>query len=205
MTVATRIDIERLLVWAYRDECADHGSDELVGFAGGYANPVYGMASLGMRVDGGGSGPTRIPEDALAVDAAVSRLPGHQRRLVVQHAKAGTRPDIRWLPPRGFRCDLWGHPTGKPRHFFHPSDKKKRRPTGCYVRFSGDSLQTLRVKWLTWLNWWEGLGFVDQQLRQAPEALKRWELADFAVPQYPWSTDPSVPHWLWERVFLTWD
>lgn len=203
MGVAQRIDVENLLIWAYRTECVGRGGGGIgQGEPAAWANPVYGMNVLGTRVDGGGSS-VSYPEDALTIDAVVSRLPASQRRLVLNHATAATRPDWKPVPIEIYPCDAWGKRTAKPRHMFAALDVKKRHPLACYIGWTGDSHVTLYRKWRDWMFWQEGLAQVDAALRTSRHRLKAWELADFGIPPYPWESDPSIPKWLWVRVILT--
>jgi hypothetical protein len=202
MVMARSIGVEQLLIWAYRDECVGLGGGLSKGEPSEWANPVYGMDSLGTRVDGGGSSVT-YPDDALTVDAAVSRLAPLARRLVRQHASNNTRPPVHREPIEIYPCDAWGKRTAKPRHMFAPMDAKKRHPIGCFIGWTGDSHVTLYRKWQEWIWWWEGLAAVDAALRTSKHRLKTWELADFDVPQHPWENDPDIPQWLWMRVILT--
>lgn len=202
MGIAQTIDVENILIWAYRDECVAFGDrDPAEPMA--VANKIYFMDALGTQIDGGGAGPSKLPPDALTVEAAVSRLRGFRKGLVVRHATAGTRPTIKRTPAQAYRCDVLGNETGNSRHFFHPTDKKKNRPLGCYVGFRGDSLESIGLRWRNYLDWWDALLTVDNALRSARGGLKAWELADFAVPERPWENDPEIPAWLPRRVYLT--
>lgn len=206
MGVAQSIDVEQLLIWAYRDECVGYGKDSFFVEGGGWANPVYGLEALGTRVQGSsGAGRGTFPEDALTVDAAVSSLPGSQRRLVEIHANNATRPDWSYRRPEAFPVDALGHRKAKARHMFRAMDVRKTRPIACYVGYSGDSHESLRRKWAGWLDWWLALEAVDGLLRGGRFRLRDWELAEFSLPQYPWEDDPSVPHWLWKQIYLTWE
>lgn len=202
MAIAQTIDVEQLLIWAYRDECVAYGDNDR-GRAQ-VANRIYFMGGLGTLVDGGGRRLGTVPEDALTVEAAVAKLTGYRRDLVSMHATAGTRPSIRWERPQAFTCDVFGSLTGKPRHLFSPQDRGKRNPIACYVGFHGDSIESLSLRWKNYRDWWSALLEIDQALRNNRTRLKAWELADFSVPQSPWEADPAVPAWLCSRVYLTW-
>jgi hypothetical protein len=204
MRIAQTIDVENVLIWAYRDECVAYGDQDALE-PSAVANPIYYMGALGTLIDGGGRRSGGLPEDALTVEAAVSRLKGYQRRLVTMHATAGTRPDVRRVPAQAFMCDVYGSPTGKPRHIFAPMDKAKTRPVGCHVGFWGDSLESLRLRWNNYLEWWFALQAIDAALRTGRTRLKTWDLAEFRVPQFPWEDDPTIPRWLWRQVYLTWE
>ncbi len=92
------IDIEALLVWTYRDQQADRAcrQDWSLGYArdclaryadrGGHGDGVLAAVGLGEAVH----------PDAEAVHAAVLRLSGEERALVIGHARVAARPD--WLP-----------------------------------------------------------------------------------------------------------
>lgn len=116
------LDLEALLVWAIRDQMADrtdtalHPVEVIAHFgllrglpvgAGEYRTGISGDGcavianrnEVGAVIDGGGAirgVPPRVHPDAELVADAVERLPGHQRRLVLSHARHADRPD--WLP-----------------------------------------------------------------------------------------------------------
>jgi hypothetical protein len=99
MGIAQTIDVEQLLIWAYRDECVAYGDNDR-GRAQ-VANRIYFMGGLGTLIDGDGRRSGTVPEDALTVEAAVAQLTGYRRDLVSMHATAGTRPSVRWERPPG--------------------------------------------------------------------------------------------------------
>jgi hypothetical protein len=80
MTFKQEIDIEDLLIWAYRDQCVDR---QVIGFSpkGPSASPASSLAqfmALGCRVDSSGMAARtlgmRLPDDALIVHDAVLAL-----------------------------------------------------------------------------------------------------------------------------------
>ena len=113
---AQPIDIERLLIWTYRDQKAD----VVIGNGGGlfdqegamdgriaYRTSADGVATiariglLGTRVDGGGASASHLHPDAEAVHAAVMALPLDTALLIMRHARAASRPDSEvFAPPR---------------------------------------------------------------------------------------------------------
>ena len=81
MAVKQRIDIEDLLVWAYRTQCVDRSAQARFTPRGPSSSPVSGLAmvlALGTRVDTSGFAATvlgsRTPDDALVVHDAVLAL-----------------------------------------------------------------------------------------------------------------------------------
>lgn len=210
VTVATfgrsrpAIDIEQLLVWAYRDECVDRAAGGRVGPSTSMTASIYNMGALGTRVSGGGASGTTLPEDALRVEAAVDRLPMEQRLPVVRHASAGTRPDWMIRPSSGLvLVDEAGEPL--------PQRKQDRRkptmiwsPNGnaiaCRVRFAGTTIDEAREMWLDWMVWHAALSSLHLVLQ---ERLKGWQLSPFRLPQMPWRDHPEVPRGFAASVFLT--
>lgn len=102
-----RVDtIERLLIWAYRDqrvERGDIGGPAMLGVSG--TGKVIEYLQLGCRVDGSGAGARFVgagddaASDAILIDRLVAR---HRRAgLVRLHARAGSRPD--WRPAARWR------------------------------------------------------------------------------------------------------
>lgn len=108
-----RLDLERLVTWALRDQQADRAQSGLFdieaaandhgwepqGVSGDGVAALLRRNETGDRVDGGG--PVRgiavkVHPDAEAVANALGWLDPWQRRLVQAHGRAGTRPD--WLP-----------------------------------------------------------------------------------------------------------
>jgi hypothetical protein len=80
MAAKREIDIEDLLIWAYRDQCVDR---QVIGFSpkGPNASPASSLAqfmALGCRVDSSGMAArtlgVRLPDDALIVHDAVLAL-----------------------------------------------------------------------------------------------------------------------------------
>lgn len=124
-TVADRrraLDLEALLVWVVRDQKADrvgaalHPLEVVAHFgllhglpagAGVYETGISGdgcaaiaqRGELGTDVDGGGpirGLPARLHPDAELVLEALERLPSSERRVILDHARHGDRPE--WLP-----------------------------------------------------------------------------------------------------------
>lgn len=106
-------DIEQLLIWTYRDQKADRVIgmgmglyDQESALAGKqvYRTSTDGIAAierigiLGTRVDGGGPSSGLLHTDAEYVHEAVMSLPRPECLLVMQHARAATRPDSTSIP-----------------------------------------------------------------------------------------------------------
>ena len=201
-----RIDIEQLLVWAYRDECVDRASSGPVGPSTALTASIYNMGALGTRVQNSGAARTSLPEDALVVEAAVNRLDGESARLVVQHARAGTRPDWSIEPPSGVilvgedgaDLPLRRQERRKPAYLWSPRGNE----IACRVRFAGTSAPDAREKWLDWMVWHGALGALDAALRPPKTWLRHWELAEFSLPRAPWRDDPAVPPAFISQVFI---
>jgi hypothetical protein len=204
--MARTIDIEQLLIWAYRDE-AVNAPRPSPGPARLRAARIYDIGALGTRVDGGGLHAVSLPDDALTVEAAVNRLPVEERMLVVQHATAGTRPD--WKVERAGGVILVNE-EGEPLPDRRQAARKpkmlhdaSRHPVLCYVRFAGTTADEARERWLTWMVWQGALQAVDAALRKPGIRLTTWELAAFSLPRMPWRDDPDVPSAFIARVFFT--
>lgn len=82
------IDIEDLLVWAYREQCVASAA----GHGWGQGAPVDSVARLERVMGGSLAAGHDCHPDAEAVHAAVLRLARGQIGLVISHAKCGDRP-----------------------------------------------------------------------------------------------------------------
>ena len=127
------VDIERLLVWTYRDQRADvviglgmrfFEQEAAMDGRTRYATSTDGITALqrvgalGTRVDGGGASAAALHPDAEVVHDAVMMLDRHLAMMVIEHARASSRPDqTAIVPPRA-----------------HPVLNRLDRPT---VRYDG--------------------------------------------------------------------
>lgn len=110
------VDIERLLVWAYRDQRADvvlgagHGlfdQEAALDSPGRHATSRDGVAAmarigaLGVRVDAGRASAAPLHIDAEVVHEAVTMLDRWTAPLVIRYARGAGRPDdVIIVPPR---------------------------------------------------------------------------------------------------------
>jgi hypothetical protein len=82
------IDVEALLVWAYRDQCVDRAS----GQDWGLGRPVDSIVRCERLMGASLAAGHDCHPDAEMVHAAVLRLSKAQIGLVISHAKCGDRP-----------------------------------------------------------------------------------------------------------------
>lgn len=94
-----KVDIEKLLVWAYQDELVKGGDTSSASNYGILLN----YAELGTRVDDQLGPSMRLPPifgephpDAIEINRLVYRLQKPAQALIIMHARMGTCPD--WLP-----------------------------------------------------------------------------------------------------------
>jgi hypothetical protein len=192
------IDVEKLLIWTYQDQRADLYA------AGARMLPMERLAdhhtvvnrsadgcalleerqALGTKVDviGYAVGGMKIDDDAEHVHGIVASL-GKVSRIVMQHARVGTRPD--------WGVDLKAEsiaPCYEVRRWW--DEANPRHPGYLYCPFSindnGGSVRYRRTRYLVWLS---ALVLVAWGLRQDTARLKRWQVTDDLPPGAPWN-DP---------------
>lgn len=180
-----QIDIEHLLIWAYRDQCADRVAalqDAATGLGAPRARSatdvMMAIAELGTRVS---SSPRHVVElgaradaDALAVHDAVLDLPAHVAALVIINGRGAARPyyhgmDAEWPVPMR---DEQGRVV-------HVRDPVSKRRVACRLRLpvSPDLVAHSRDAYGTWWGALEGLAAaLEKELRSynplPPKALR---------------------------------
>lgn len=222
------IDIERLVNWVYAKQRADVIIDHGVGLwpiergqsgAGSLLNPVAEVMQLGCRVDGGGvMRAGNLHPDAETVHTTLRKLvPGHVMAVIVQHGRAGSRPDWSDAVPRPMPvCN--GH--GQPRVFNRivregvgwnaekiMGMRQGRdgaviggKPRGGYEAIEDRAVQYCDVEWYphpsfidminsTYAAWWQGLRDLAGAL--AANGLRQYHPFGPTCPQEPWRQDIS--------------
>jgi hypothetical protein len=167
-------DVEAVLAWAYQVQRVTW-VEARAGWGGGVGDP-YG----GCRVDGGGRASVRLHPDAEAIHDAVLRLPPWRGRLVVEHAKAGTRPrTFAGNRPRAEPVIVGQFRDGRPRIEIHYD--RNRHPLWCAVRYRGfdDDYEGDRR---AYREWWYGLAELVPRLA----GLASWRVTGPAAPEAPW-------------------
>lgn len=188
------IDVERLVIWALRDEAAfvDDGGDFLRGATSGAASVEAYLARGGVRIQGGGPACQATADpDAVEVWEAISSLDADRRRLLLRHGRIGDRPDY-WpdIAPRLVpRLDDHGQP--KLSRAWSPT--RKRLPQYCELMLEATAEEINRHRRL-WDLWHSGLVRVRELL--AGGRLRLWEPTGPAVPAHPvepWNYEPVRP------------
>jgi len=162
------VDIERLLVWTYRDQRADKvlaassgllAAEAALDGHGRYLTSGDGVATmarigaLGVRVDGGGPSSGALHQDAEVVHEAVTMLGKIEAHLVIEHARAASRPDqIEIIPPRAYAVrNRLGRAT------IEYEDWDRNRNYGfCSVQWTV-APTTAEVVFLEYAMWWRAL------------------------------------------------
>ncbi|BCW88037.1 hypothetical protein sos41_11750 [Alphaproteobacteria bacterium SO-S41] len=101
--------IERLLVWAYRMQLAHIMAANYATGPGGVVSQLGSFTALGTRVDSSGAraGSGRLHEDALTLHETVRSLDAYLAGLIMMHAQAATRPDVRPGARHRMDADEW--------------------------------------------------------------------------------------------------
>lgn len=194
------IDIEALLVWAYRDQKADvvisrgvglHGLEAAADGVASYASSACGcaavarIAELGVRVDQAGRDAGALHPDAEVVHRAVMRLTDRVNglprwRLVVQNAARGERPDamVGEVPRPIPLLQRDGRPM------VNWTDKGKRYGS-CPVEYAPSAAMILAAQ-AEYAAWHAGLRLLALAL-QHEGGLTRW---------YPLQPEASAAPWL---------
>ncbi len=94
------MDVEDLVVWAFRDQKIEAVAARLAGPSGLQASPESSLAqimALGCRVQTSSAGSMHMAvqchEDAAVIYDAVMALPAEATMLLIRHGRNGTRPD----------------------------------------------------------------------------------------------------------------
>jgi hypothetical protein len=109
------VDVEDLVVWAFRDQKVEHVAKRLwptQGVAGSIESGLAQVMALGCRVDTSSAGALHLAaqchEDAAVIYDAVMALPPEAWSLVIRHGRQGTRPE--WYPEGP---GYWAQPVGR--------------------------------------------------------------------------------------------
>ncbi|ODT50275.1 hypothetical protein [Devosia sp. 63-57] len=96
------VDVEDLVVWAFRDQKIEAVAARLAGPSGLQPSPESNLAqvlALGCRVQTSSAGAMHMAvqchEDAAVIYDAVMALPAEATMLLIRHGRNGTRPD--WI------------------------------------------------------------------------------------------------------------
>ncbi|WP_339767156.1 hypothetical protein [uncultured Pseudosulfitobacter sp.] len=207
--VRREISIQRLLEWAFADECAQVDFEDAGTLAQGYGHVgnAYRMAqrgALGCRIDGGG---VSYPDpDADLVASAVATLPEGcgGRRMAVQIAelaRARNVPDAfvgvePRCEPKGWRENRFAR-RAETQSLGIMIDRSGLRPRRydvrvCPVVYRPDGAQVAAAR-RNYLQWWSAL----IELRTTFElnnSLSRWFVSHNMPPMTPWkkSIAPQV-------------
>ena len=190
------IDVERLLWWVYRDQKADivigrgdgmmateAAVDGVVirGVSGDGVAAVISQAQLGCRVDGGGASADHLHRDAETAHRAVMRLPRPIALTVMQHARAGTRPD--WLPEARPKAEPRMTPRGKVLVRYDVSDVH-RNYGWCVIDWT-TSVAQIQAARTEWALWHAALWSLSAELSR-PRVMTRFLPSPPSVPAEPW-------------------
>ena len=191
------IDVERLVVWALRDQRAGEIVDGPVGLEAAEAAAagaprrrvstcgcaaVERVLELGadIRVVGRGGAPTPgCSGDAEAVWAAVVGLAGERSRLVREHGRLGSRPD--WVPRGARRGPVWER--GAVPVVRYDGNRHKIAPW-CALGWAvpREYVEARRASWGVWR---EGLAMLRRTLDRGG-GLRGFVVLGPAVPARPW-------------------
>jgi hypothetical protein len=125
------VDIEHLLVWAFRTEQVEHAVSEFrrgaVGPSGSLGCSIEQVLTLGTRVDSSGAGANflaaRCADDALTVYEAVMALPPEAWMLAIKHARSDTVPE--WYPEGPGRYVVPLDRAGQPKRLWRDPDRRR--------------------------------------------------------------------------------
>lgn len=199
--VRREISIQRLLEWAFADECAQVDFEDVGTLAQGYGHVgnAYRMAqrgALGCRIDGGGM--SHPDPDADLVASAVATLPqgcgGRQmavwiaelsRKRMVPDAFVGVEPRCE---PKGWKVNQFGR-RADTESLGVEIDASGLRPRRhdvrvCPVVYRPDGSQVAAAR-RNYLQWWSALA----ELRITFEIhgnLSRWVVGQTMPPMTPW-------------------
>lgn len=175
MTARQRMDVERLVTWALRDQG--------LGWAG-FGDGGLSFADLGTRVDrsvvGAPTPALQSDDDALVVHRTIGALPPEAADLVIRYCRIGDRPD--WCEEgEGDYVQRVGK-NGRPAWFYEkPGDRRsKKYPV---MEWQGWRPEQVRYWRATYTLWWQSLvDMVDPLNRE----LDHHEAVLPAAPEKPW-------------------
>lgn len=189
-TVRKRLDVERLLQWAYAEERVHEwrgGRSFFEALGGGETNAAAVMRhlALGAVVDGGGAvavAPAAPHADVLAVHELVGMLDRDLRRIVIWCAIRGTRPDAYvGIQPR---CVPVLTPAGNPSvEYARPA--KREGAVLCHVTYDPSPVEILEAR-VTYTHWHGALEWLATAL---VGRLERYEATGPVAPAEPWALD----------------
>ncbi|MEQ9330278.1 hypothetical protein [Thalassobaculum sp.] len=197
---AAAIDVEQLLVWAFREQRAERAADAAgsgagslggVFVAGGRSADVAGAIDAlryGCIVDAGSRGVASaasseaVHDDALVVVWACQTLPRRVVETVRHHARSGTRPD--YMPGAVPRLVGVFDERGKPELSAAWSATRRRVPQYCRVRLveHPDMVNRHRQAYAAWHG---ALSELAGHFISRPHLLSRWRVSGFAAPARP--------------------
>lgn len=202
------IDVENLLIWAFQQEAAslrDDGLDVTAGYPQDCIVRCEQVSVMGGFITGTSPGARVLAADshpdAVTTTDTLNRLPRSTALLCASHAKAGSRPDWQGehrFVPKEWRYDESGEDyamseicylpdefTGWKAWYWCGESRKSVRtpkPRWCPV-VEMDSEKVIAKRRRTYLEWWEGLDFVRQNIGP----LADWRLSDIMPEQFPWA------------------
>lgn len=206
-----RMDIEDLLVWAYRDQKvgAVLGGGPRIKPVPGAPEPepmgrsadgvltMERIGALGCVVRGGGGawgGSAEVARDAEVVFRAVEDLVGGEapvlRALLRRHAEAGTAPD--WVPQPRPRCFALRGTYVDGRGLRQANELVSDRASGlgdrpCWAEVGyRDTPEQVAEKRRIYLAWWEGLHVLAAYFQTYPTLLQAYVVTGPSRPVAPW-------------------
>ncbi len=197
------ISMERLLVWAMKDQMADHvmshtlrasPDDYAAGVAADGCFAVARRQVLGTQVDCAGSAASASPH--LHPDAELvwlrcwELLDAATFRLVIDCAKNDTRPD--WRPDMpAFEV----HPVTAPKQIagrWHEVvrifESPKTKARYCCIEFEDRRAERDAFRGV-YSYWQRALARLASQFKAEPERLSRWFVIETGIPAKPWADD----------------
>ena len=166
--VRKKMDIERLLHWAYQNQAVDR----VLANESAQAKPSsvrsssaiverYGL--LGTSIDCAGSSAyasNHLHPDAERIHETIMTLPARDRDLIIAHAKSGLRPDpMLDAIPRPVMVTRGNRK--KPMMIYY--DQEWRRPAYCLLRYTPDPDQIIMAR-KNFLCWWDLLDNLSKAL-----------------------------------------
>lgn len=180
------IDIQELLVWAYRDQAVDEAPRNVSG-------PGVALMRWDVPIDGSDI-PVDIQSDAYAVDAAVRRMSRLQAALVIGCAK--TAQPVDWMPGARLIMAAVVNDRGNPAGIYdearnrvgHRVRQAVEMPDGQILYgWSERDLAAIRVHYSVWR---EALVALVNHLRK-PGMLEGHDVCGPDAPIAPWIEDNS--------------
>lgn len=179
-------DVERLLIWTYRDQAAHAVTARVAGGPSGYGSVFQAMrwrAALGVSVDCSRVAlrADSLPQEAESVHEQVRLLGLDQAGLVIMHARAASRPD--WMPGARPRAMPVRRANGK----LVIERDQRRQPSWCPIRWDPDPSQVAFARRL-WTSWWDGLSSLCERLPPVLGASVRMP----GIEREPWVSQIGV-------------